>query len=109
MLIKEWPCPEWMEVCHNDWNPTNNHPDNLRYDTHSANWKDAYRHWKKIQSIMLWKFWKDNHLSKKVIWWLIEFESIREAERITGIDNSTISRCCRWKQKTAWGIVWKYL
>lgn len=45
MFIKEWPCPEWMEVCHNDWNPANNHPDNLRYWTRKDNSNDAKIHW----------------------------------------------------------------
>ena len=31
------PCPEGMEVCHNDSNPANNRLDNLRYDTHLNN------------------------------------------------------------------------
>lgn len=45
MLIKEWPCPEWMEVCHNDGNPRNNHPDNLRYWTREENVQDSKKHW----------------------------------------------------------------
>ncbi len=109
MLIKEWPCPEWMEVCHNDWNSKNNHPDNLRYDTHSSNWKDSYIHWRLKPIWMKWKFWDKHHLSKKVYCGWIIYNSIRDAERITWIDNSTISRCCRWIQKTAGGFIWKYL
>ena len=31
------PCPEGMEVCHNDSNPTNNRLDNLRYGTRHSN------------------------------------------------------------------------
>jgi len=45
MLIKEWPCPRWKIICHNDGNPWNNHPDNLRYDTHVSNTLDSIRHW----------------------------------------------------------------
>ena len=37
------PCPEGMEVCHNDGNPTNPHKDNLRYDTHQNNLMDTVR------------------------------------------------------------------
>jgi hypothetical protein len=38
------PCPEGMEGCHNDGNPINNHLDNLRWDTRSANAHDTVRH-----------------------------------------------------------------
>jgi len=38
------PCPEGMEVCHNDGIPAHNHVGNLRYDTHSANLLDAVGH-----------------------------------------------------------------
>ena len=38
------PRPERMEACHNDGNPTNNHVDNLRWDTRSENVKDAVKH-----------------------------------------------------------------
>jgi hypothetical protein len=38
------PRPEGMEGCHNDGNPTNNHIDNLRWDTRSANNQDTLRH-----------------------------------------------------------------
>lgn len=41
---------------------------------------------------------------------IAQYPSIREAERITGIDNGWISGCCREKYgcKTAGGYVWKY-
>lgn len=44
MLAFVGPCPEGMEICHNDGNPINNHLGNLRYDTHKANIQDAVRH-----------------------------------------------------------------
>ena len=37
------PCPEGMEVCHNDDTRSNNHIDNLRYDTHASNMEQAAR------------------------------------------------------------------
>lgn len=37
-------CPEGMEGCHNDGNPTNNHVGNLRWDTRKENQKDKVRH-----------------------------------------------------------------
>lgn len=38
------PCPPGQEVCHNDGNPANCTPGNLRYDTHSANLRDKRQH-----------------------------------------------------------------
>ncbi|MDR7189780.1 hypothetical protein J2Y46_002606 [Microbacterium sp. BE35] len=37
-------CPEGMEGCHNDGDPTNNHLSNLRWDTHAENNRDQGRH-----------------------------------------------------------------
>lgn len=37
-----------------------------------------------------------------------EYESLREAQRMTGIDSSGISKCCLGKYKTAGGSIWKY-
>lgn len=38
------PCPDGMEACHNDGNPTHNHISNLRWDTHKNNLADCVRH-----------------------------------------------------------------
>jgi hypothetical protein len=38
------PCPEGMEACHDDGNPANNHPGNLRWDTERNNQRDRRRH-----------------------------------------------------------------
>jgi len=40
-----------------------------------------------------------------------QYPTIREAERITGINNAWISGCCRGKYgyKTAGGYIWKYI
>lgn len=39
---------------------------------------------------------------------LAEYPSIKEAERVTGIDHSLISKICKGKQKTAGGYIWCY-
>ena len=36
------------------------------------------------------------------------WRSTREVARVFGCSNSTISRCCNGKRKTAFGFVWKY-
>ena len=103
--------PEWLEVCHNDWNPTNNHYNNLRYWTHKENVKDTIIHWNHNTK---WKFWKYNHSSKKIIqyskyWELImEWENSYEVHRKCWISPSNIWECCRWKRKSAWWYIWKY-
>jgi hypothetical protein len=38
------PCPDGMEVCHNDGNPDNNSAANLRWDTRKANHADKLKH-----------------------------------------------------------------
>jgi hypothetical protein len=38
------PCPVGMECCHNNGDATDNHVDNLRWDTHSANLLDRRGH-----------------------------------------------------------------
>lgn len=38
------PCPDGMEGCHNDGNPTNNVLGNLRWDTHEENTADVRKH-----------------------------------------------------------------
>lgn len=57
------------------------------------------------------KFGKEHNKSKKCL--CIEtgiiYFSTREAERITGIDHSSINRCCNNKQNHAGGYTWKYL
>ena len=37
-------CPQGMEGCHNDGNPSNNHLNNLRWDTPKNNHADKIRH-----------------------------------------------------------------
>ncbi len=38
------PCPEGMECCHNDGDPTNNRLENLRWDTRKSNSADKMKH-----------------------------------------------------------------
>ena len=39
---------------------------------------------------------------------LATFPSTREAERVTGINQSNISECCKGKRKSAGGYIWRY-
>ena len=40
---------------------------------------------------------------------LATFPSTREAERVTGINNGNISKCCNGKSKSAGGYIWRYI
>lgn len=40
--------------------------------------------------------------------YVAEYSSIKEASSITNINHSCICYCCKGKQKTAGGFVWKY-
>jgi len=104
MLIKEWPCPEWLEVCHNDWDPQNNHPDNLRYDTRSNNMKDRHKHgyisYFKTSPHLIQHFSvpvEQVSLDGSVI---CTFKSMAEAWEKLGIDPSGISKIIKWKKKS---------
>jgi hypothetical protein len=41
LLTFRGPCPEGLEVCHNDGDATNNNIENLRYDSHLRNTQEA--------------------------------------------------------------------
>lgn len=57
---------------------------------------------------------RENNPSKPVLQFskdgefISEYPSTREASRHIGCDNSSISACCRGKQKSAGGFIWKY-
>lgn len=38
-----------------------------------------------------------------------KYESARDAQKITGVPNSLICRCCKGNIKTAHGYIWKYI
>lgn len=44
------PCPEGMECCHSDGDPSNNRLDNLRWDTHSNNQYDCIKHGRHVDN-----------------------------------------------------------
>lgn len=37
-----------------------------------------------------------------------EWNSIKEASCVLGIDNSCITKCCKGKRKSCGGFTWKY-
>ena len=62
------------------------------------------------------KFGSEHHSSKKVAQYdkqnneLIKiWDSMMDVQRELGIDNASISKCCKGKLKSAGGFVWKYV
>lgn len=108
-----WKCPEWMFVLHNDWNPENDNPSNLRYWTHTENMRDAVKHWSHYSNSK-WKFWW-NHPSSKCIeqytmwgYFIQEFPSAIEASIEVWWLPSPIRACASWLSKSSYWYIWKY-
>jgi len=108
-----WPA-NWLDVNHKNWNKYDNRLCNLEYCTRWENLQHKYRVLKCTHPNK-WKFWKLHHSSKKVKQldkkhkYIKTFNWLREAERITWVNWTSISWVCRWKRKTAWGFIWRYI
>lgn len=100
-----------LEINHKDENPANNRVDNLEWCTHPYNINYGTRNDKvsKTQT-------NRKDISKPVLQYtldgvfLVEYPSIKEASRQTGIHFTDISACCRKyrNRTTAGGYIWKY-
>lgn len=104
-----------MLVCHKDETLINglldNSVDNLFLGDQKLNLQDMSKKWRWPNQ---WNFWKDNHNSIHINqfdrdWNFIKTHIwVREAWRYVWIHHTWISACCKWKQKTAAGFIWKY-
>lgn len=96
-------------VDHINGTRNDNNVGNLRWFTvHLNNSTDTARERKSAAAFKR----EDN--KKQIIQYAIDggligiYNSTMEAERNTNVDHSTIIRCCKNKQKTAGGYIWKY-
>jgi hypothetical protein len=102
-------------INHKDGNKQNNKVNNLEWCTQSHNQKEAYRIGLKKppmhnlhktgklspSSIPVNQFNKDNVFIKY-------YDGISEASRQTNILTTCICACCKGRQKTAGGFIWRY-
>jgi hypothetical protein len=97
------PCPPRLECCHGDGVPTNNHLSNLRWDTHSANAKDAIAHGTHVSPPL--HQGEAQHCAKLTEADVIEIRQLYAAGRVSqhelgprfGVDHSNISLIVRRK------------
>ena len=104
------------QVNHKNWIKTDNRLENLEWCTQSENQLHSYRILlrKKSQS-ELWKFWKDNWRSKKIVQKDLQGNIIKyrywtmDIKRWLWYSNGNISRCCNKKLNTAYWFLWDYV
>lgn len=110
--IKYWYwTPQWLVICHNNGDPTDNNPQNLRYWTYSDNQQDSKKHWTNYN---IWRFWLLHCKSVAVLqytkdWKFIrEWDSISDIKRIWNMCSKNIASCCKWRRKYSNWFIWKY-
>ena len=98
-----------LQVNHKDQNKLNNCVNNLEWCTASYNVNYGDRN-KKVS-----EWHKQNNKVRKAVLqftldgkFVAEYPSVKEAERQTGIFDTSIIRCCKGKGHTAGGYVWRY-
>ncbi len=96
-----------------------NWADNLFWGTQSDNMNDMYNKWRgnyyfQKYNPAKWKYWSESNSSKSVIQYTLSLEfvnkfwSIIDAQNKLWISRSNITKCCKWKYKTAWWFIWEY-
>ena len=87
------------QINHKDEDKTNNNVDNLEWCSAAYNCNYGSRNKQISKTVYQYS------LNGKLI---AEYPSTKEVERQFGYGQGNISACCRSKQKTAYGYIWRY-
>ena len=114
----------YTEINHKDEDKTNNCVQNLEWCNHSYNNSynnKAKKAGKKVAEKLRGRKQSEEHIKKraeklskpviaihKINGLILEFSSIMEAERETGIANQSICACCKGKRNSCGGFYWMY-
>lgn len=99
----------YFYINHKDGDKTNNNINNLEWCDNSHNVREAYR--LGLNKPILGE---KHHLSVSVNQYDLKgkliktWNCMRDIQRELGFEHTNISRCCRNKQKTAYGFIWRY-
>lgn len=107
MLVAKHFVPNYYnlpEINHKDENSFNNCYDNLEWCTHSYNLSYGTRNKKVVEKLR--KQINQYSIDGKFI---ATHYSIQDASRNLKIHAGPICKCCKGKQRTAYGYVWKYV
>lgn len=103
------------QINHKNWIRDDNRVDNLERCTQWENVQHSYdKLWRTLPRPRLWKFWLEHNTSKKISqntldWLLIKYWWwTYEVKRKLWYDTSSIIKCCKWKQHTAYWFIRKY-
>ena len=91
-------------INHKDEDKTNNTVDNLEWMSQKDN-NNYGTHNKRVSESLSKQVQMFDKYTGEL---LATFPSLMEAERVTGIDDGNISKCCLGKIKSAGGYIWKY-
>ena len=105
------------QVNHKNWIKYDNRIENLEWCTGSENMKHAFKTGLAVNNHfkLIWYYTKSSYPCRKVIQMnkyfvkINEFNSLRDAFKETWVSVSSISLCCSWKYRHAWGFLWKFL